>query len=122
MSASAYVVILGNVVVGCSSDAFFSATGIRSASITIAASSDSTAAGNATYSAVELIDVQSDMSASAVIRVFPSASVAITSSMTANGRYLWEKETVAEESWTNQSSTPATWTPQSVSSETWTIQ
>jgi hypothetical protein len=62
------------------------------------------------------------MAAAAGIDFFVSATATITSNMTANGRYLWEKETVAAESWTNQSSTSATWTPQTVSSETWTVQ
>jgi hypothetical protein len=62
------------------------------------------------------------MSASAGLNVFSSATVTITSDMTANGRYLWEKEAVTAESWMNQSSTAATWTPQTVSPETWTIQ
>ena len=62
------------------------------------------------------------MTVAAGIDFYASATVTITSNMTANGRYLWEKETIAAESWTNQSSIAATWTPQTVSPETWTIQ
>jgi len=60
----------------------------------------------------------------AVSKATYSASMiaALSSNMTANGRYLWEKETVAAESWTSQSVPSETWTVQSTSAQAWVNQ
>jgi hypothetical protein len=111
-TASAYVSIIVEAVGASQSDAFFTAVRYKFADAVSVSTSDATAAGTARYSAVELIQINSDMIAvsGAIRRV--SMIAALSSNMTANGRYLWEKETVAAASWTSQVVPSATWTVQ----------
>jgi hypothetical protein len=74
------------------------------------------------YSASEVIAVVSDATMNANRIIAASGTIACVSDMTANGRYLWEPETVASETWTPQSVSSETWTPASVPAESWTVQ
>jgi len=44
------------------------------------------------------------------------------SAMTANSRYLWEKEIVADDSWTDKDITPAAWVAKATSAQAWVNQ
>lgn len=74
------------------------------------------------YSASGIIAVVSDASMNANRIIAASDTMACVSDMTANGRYLWEPETIAAETWAAQSVAAETWTPASVAAESWTVQ
>jgi hypothetical protein len=75
--------------------------------------------GNATFSAVERIELVSSFTAQVRRVRFTSEAIVVTSGMAASARFLWEPEPVAPETWVPVPVAGETWTPKPTPAQAW---